>query len=1041
MIPSAWAKLLCNVARDHSSENHFHLWPANTSSAQELWHGICRAVVVEVSRNNLPVWFTEVGYVSLQNGLLASEETSLERKRMFSEGKLAIILVSEYLLAEARLLRDDRILQPRTLCKHLQHMKSIEIMSRESRLILLEFLLTEMPLSDLAASEIFPFQDGNFRSLDMAAVFLNRDEFESKLFARQPEKTIDTCQLTETAVQVFHKQVKQGKCTVRYRTTEDLRDYCLQYIANGMNNTVVFPDEGTKMLDDIWNWIFKYGEEGKTSTALESLWLVPLQGGGLRKLIPANDSDFVTWFSNGRTRDLSLKIVALDSRNSPNMLAENVFSDRTLQRFLGFANHNPSLCVKDGQNFLHFLDFLAQGRSLLRTGTEEIMDSVLSSLRQLYLSESPGISELASQNFRGLRLFTCVQWPVGIAGLSAQRLKIDLMGDFEFVGLRKLVPIPSRPRLIFLDATDEGVRQLFEEIGLLNCFNEQKMLEELVIPALQDGGYDSMTPELRLEAVNVLFLNYHQLSPSARGYLSGLPVVPMQKKNKELDLRFGAPLDILDPHRPELADLYFENEIQYPDKTFYDRFRDILAECGMIQSLSERVILDRIKLYQRGEHEVNEVKTRAGNLLRMQIQHGVPHSGDLISIVRQHKWLPTNITDEDDHFTKAAECRDIRDKLIIGHIWHVLPFPVDDSWRSVLGWDSCFDVDVLVAQLIRGIAASDVLSVEATLVYLRRKHPMESYANSLLDLNFVRNMTGELVNIAVVCRRGAEKLTPYLHVVDSRFWDDHNELMELAEVPQLPSKGNLLYVLSILRTKKALSEEDLDVAIEVAHIWSEQFQESVEGLCLPTTESVLLEISDLSYNDVPWDSVESHITTHPKISRAVATRLKVRCLSDMLRYGALGISDLDEAEFNQREEVADGIRDTLDRYARESTFHEYVANADDCGSASEINFLFDGSTYDSKDVLTEELKELQGPSLLIHNDGGESTSRVCTCEALTSFAAVFTDADFDGLKHVGRGSKRGDPTTIGKFGRGSQTMYHWTDVPMILSGSSILILE
>ena len=29
--------------------------------------------------------------------------------------------------------------------------------------------------------------------------------------------------------------------------------------------------------------------------------------------------------------------------------------------------------------------------------------------------------------------------------------------------------------------------------------------------------------------------------------------------------------------------------------------------------------------------------------------------------------------------------------------------------------------------------------------------------------------------------------------------------------------------------------------------------------------------------------------------------------------------------------------------------------------------LFDGKTYDSKDVLTEELKALLGPSLLNHN--------------------------------------------------------------------------
>jgi sacsin len=46
-----------------------------------------------------------------------------------------------------------------------------------------------------------------------------------------------------------------------------------------------------------------------------------------------------------------------------------------------------------------------------------------------------------------------------------------------------------------------------------------------------------------------------------------------------------------------------------------------------------------------------------------------------------------------------------------------------------------------------------------------------------------------------------------------------------------------------------------------------------------------------------------------------------------------------------------------------------------------------------------------------------------------------------GFKNVGEGSKAQDRETIGQFGRGSQTMYHWTDVPMILSGKYLLILE
>lgn len=54
---------------------------------------------------------------------------------------------------------------------------------------------------------------------------------------------------------------------------------------------------------------------------------------------------------------------------------------------------------------------------------------------------------------------------------------------------------------------------------------------------------------------------------------------------------------------------------------------------------------------------------------------------------------------------------------------------------------------------------------------------------------------------------------------------------------------------------------------------------------------------------------------------------------------------------------------------------------------------------------------------------------------------VFKEQDLKGFQNTGEGSKGQDRTTIGRFGRGSQTMYHWADVPMVISGKYFLILE
>lgn len=54
---------------------------------------------------------------------------------------------------------------------------------------------------------------------------------------------------------------------------------------------------------------------------------------------------------------------------------------------------------------------------------------------------------------------------------------------------------------------------------------------------------------------------------------------------------------------------------------------------------------------------------------------------------------------------------------------------------------------------------------------------------------------------------------------------------------------------------------------------------------------------------------------------------------------------------------------------------------------------------------------------------------------------VFSVKDFAGFKDIGLGSKSDDATSTGMFGRGALSMYHFTDVPMIISGSSFLILD
>ena len=66
---------------------------------------------------------------------------------------------------------------------------------------------------------------------------------------------------------------------------------------------------------------------------------------------------------------------------------------------------------------------------------------------------------------------------------------------------------------------------------------------------------------------------------------------------------------------------------------------------------------------------------------------------------------------------------------------------------------------------------------------------------------------------------------------------------------------------------------------------------------------------------------------------------------------------------------------------------------------------------------------LTGPALLAFND------------------AIFEHKDFIGLFSFGRGSKKYDPTSTGKFGLGFNSTYHLTECPQFVSGEWFVVLD
>jgi sacsin len=90
-----------------------------------------------------------------------------------------------------------------------------------------------------------------------------------------------------------------------------------------------------------------------------------------------------------------------------------------------------------------------------------------------------------------------------------------------------------------------------------------------------------------------------------------------------------------------------------------------------------------------------------------------------------------------------------------------------------------------------------------------------------------------------------------------------------------------------------------------------------------------------------------------------------------------------------------------------------LQNADDAG-ATELHVILDHVEHPKDTVVSEEMKEAQGASILIYND------------------KPFTEEDVKSIQKLGVGGKRDDMTKTGKFGLGFNVCYHVTDVSPII---------
>ncbi|KAF4319793.1 hypothetical protein BBO99_00006114 [Phytophthora kernoviae] len=127
--------------------------------------------------------------------------------------------------------------------------------------------------------------------------------------------------------------------------------------------------------------------------------------------------------------------------------------------------------------------------------------------------------------------------------------------------------------------------------------------------------------------------------------------------------------------------------------------------------------------------------------------------------------------------------------------------------------------------------------------------------------------------------------------------------------------------------------------------------------------------------------------------------------------------------FGQSEALTKRIAHILEQYPDgRSIMSELIQNADDA-EATRVCLLYNSCTYGTSSLLSPEMAKWQGPALYCYNN------------------AEFSDADFISLARIGQAGKLQQASTTGRFGLGFNSVYHFTDLPSIVSANSIVMFD
>jgi hypothetical protein len=260
---------------------------------------------------------------------------------------------------------------------------------------------------------------------------------------------------------------------------------------------------------------------------------------------------------------------------------------------------------------------------------------------------------------------------------------------------------------VFVDKDNDGVEAILSSFSLAKIPSHKELLEQYVIPNLERRV--SVVPSLATYILQPR--NLRELDDEAMKRLSSIKFVPVRDPLPSSEVRrksqvstsvLKSPPELVDPSTI-MAALYFADESVFVREDFLSKFRPGLKRLGMITSVTDQVVFDRLDTYSRNPHRLAQISSCLKQLL-----DEVPKPPPLGARYLKLKWIPASMEDPDcEALFSPLECRDRSRPDLVKYSMPLTKLDFGSHWAKMLGWDGPPEPRYVIEQIEKAVSKRD----------------------------------------------------------------------------------------------------------------------------------------------------------------------------------------------------------------------------------------------------------------------------------------------------------------------------------------------